>query len=191
MKYDYSNACFTILQAVVETVAGHANASDPDYFATYVNDNVFTPMGIDTAVFSPVPDDAETRTLSYYGSMDVDPGNPYQQTNFVGAAGWITSATEAGKFLNGLRGSAVLSESTKAQMFEGQLGWYTYNGLYGQYFHHEGDFGGDPGGIRAAVVRLTNGYDCFLAINSANEYLGLPNIVELVIRAFEANRPQG
>ena len=112
----YSNANFTILQAIIECVNKRTRES-PDYFATYVEDKVFRPMGIDTAVFNPIPDVQESATLSYYSCSDLNPGQYYKQTNMIGAAGWISSATEVANLLIGLRRNTVLDQDKTAQMF--------------------------------------------------------------------------
>ena len=151
---------------------------------------MFKPMGIDTHVFNPIPDDKETATLSYYTRGDICLGQYYKQTNMVGAAGWISSVTQLGKLLTGLRNNSVLNEDITAQMFNQSLGWDTYNGLYGQYYHHGGAFGDDPHGIRTVIMRLSHGYDCVLVANSATEFLGLPQVWDLVIQAFEAKGVQ-
>ncbi len=65
--YAYSNTNFTILQALIEQLSG------TDY-VSYVTQNVLIPMGINPAVFNPVPDPAASATLSYSSASDPDHG---------------------------------------------------------------------------------------------------------------------
>lgn len=87
----------------------------------------------------------------------------------VAAGGWITSARELAKFQAGVHNNTVLSPDATQLMLCGQLGCYKYDGIYGQYFHHNGGLlnGLTPAqGLVTGIIRLTGGYDALLLVNS-------------------------
>ena len=174
--YAYSNTNFTILQALIEQLSG------TDY-VSYVTQKVLVPMGINPAVFNPVPDPIASSTLSYSSGSDPDHGVYWPPIQAVAAGGWITSAHELLKFLEGVRSNAVLPAATTLAMLNGDLGWYTYDGLYGQYFHHNGGLlnGATPAqGLGTGIIHLADGYDALLLINSWGF-----DVIGLLVEAFE------
>lgn len=180
--YAYSNTNFTILQAIIDVLTGHGGVM-PDYYETYVRDNVLVPMGIDPRVFNPNPDPPNVATLTYSNASDQRQGQYWGRLNCVAAGGWIASANELMKFLAGVRNQTVLSAETTAMMFNEYLGWYPYDGIYGRYFHHNGGLmnGATPQqGLATGIVHLADGYDALLLINS----LGADTI-GLIVQAFE------
>jgi CubicO group peptidase (beta-lactamase class C family) len=178
----YSNTNFTILQAVIDCVTGHGG-ENPDYYVTYVSQKVLAPMGINLGVFNAATDHPPSATLSYSGASDTDHGQYWPSMACVAAGGWITSARELAKFQTGVRNNVVLSSDATQLMLYGQLGWYTYDGIYGQYFHHNGGLlnGATPAqGLVTGIIQLTGGYDALLLVNSRG-----PNTIGLMIQAFE------
>jgi hypothetical protein len=101
----------------------------------------------------------------------------------VAAGGWVSSAKELAKFLAGVRNNTVLSPDATQRMLDGQLGWYIYNGIYGQYFHHNGGLlngATPPQGLVTGIIRLTDDYDVLLLVNTWG-----PDPISLMIQAFE------
>src|SRR5262249_26257694 len=181
----YSNTNFTILQAIIALLADPANkgGNGLDPYLTYVKNRVLVPMGIDTNVFSATPDAAATSCLTYNSGADTQPGAYWGMLNCVGPGGWVSSARELIKFAIGVRGNKALNPDTTTAMFLRSLGWYTYEGIYGQYFHHNGELltGGTlPQGLWTGVIHLGDGYDAAILVNS----LGVDPI-GLMIGAFE------
>lgn len=180
--YAYSNTNFTILQAFVDILTGHAGQL-PSNYPTYVNENVLKPMGINLAVFNTQPDPRNTSALYYNGAADTQHGTYFEKIDCVAAGGWVSSARELIKFLTGVRNSTVLSVSVTYAMLEGQLGWYKYDGVFGEYYHHNGGlWNGDPlaQGLKTGIIHLSNGYDALILINDWN-----PDPIGLMIKAFE------
>ncbi|KIN03546.1 hypothetical protein OIDMADRAFT_51506 [Oidiodendron maius Zn] len=179
----YSNTNFTILQAVIDCVTGHGG-ENPDYYVTYVSQKVLTPMGINLGVFNATAAPTNSATLSYSGASDTTHGQFWGSMACVGAGGWITSARELAKFQAGIRNNTVLNTDATQLMLNGQLGWYKYDGTYGQYFHHNGGLlnGATPAqGLVTGIIRLTDGYDALLLVNSWG-----PDTIKLMIQAFES-----
>jgi CubicO group peptidase (beta-lactamase class C family) len=187
--YAYSNTNFTILQALIEQLAA------PDDYATYVTENVLKPMQIRTPVFNTVPDPRARAALSYNDPTEPRPGKFWDPIPAQGAAGWIASADELRKFLVGLRRGTVLPSETVFAMLNDELGWYTYDGSFGPYFHHNGalldGFDSDSQGLNTGIVRFPDGYDALLLINSwaPRDSVGF-DVIKILVRAFEA-RPAG
>jgi len=183
--YAYSNTNYTILQAVVDTLTGHGGQT-PGYYATYVTNNVLIPMGIDPAAFNPFPDPQNSATLYYASASDVGHGAYWSHFDCVAAGGWVAPASELIKFLKGVRYSTVLSPEATKLMLNGSLGWYPYDGIYGQYFHHNGGLhtGGNPDqGVMTGIIHLSDNYDCLLLVNT----YGIDPIA-LMIKAFETRQ---
>jgi CubicO group peptidase (beta-lactamase class C family) len=197
---DYSNANFTILQAIINVKTGNG-LGNPDHYETYVQDNVFKPAGVDISIFNTVPSAntipqgtpaASIGALWYSDAYDQLPGCDLPQNWMVAAAGFLANVKQMGILMNALRGDAVLSDEQEALMFTNELGWDRNEGRYGDYYSHGGAFGsvstayGPSQGIRSAFVRLTDGYDCALVFNSDLEQtFGDVAAVDVVIAAFE------
>jgi CubicO group peptidase (beta-lactamase class C family) len=187
ITYAYSNTNFTILQAIISILADPAanggNGIDP--YVKYVSDQVLKPMGVSLTDFNPVPDPESTATLAY-GISDTRPGQYWGELNCVGPGGWVSSAEALLKFAAGVRNNVVLTPDATAGMFMNEYGWYIYDGLYGQYFHHNGMLvnGLDPRqGLGTGLVHFAGGYDAVLLVNSEKPQ-DIP-IIDLMIGAFE------
>jgi hypothetical protein len=84
----------------------------------------------------------------------------------------------------GVRNNVVLGPDATQLMLNGQLGWYIWDGIYGQYYHHNGGLvnGLTPGqGLATGIIRLTDGYDALLLWNSWEG----ADAIELMVEAFE------
>jgi CubicO group peptidase (beta-lactamase class C family) len=174
--YAYSNTNFTILQVLIEQLSG------TDYVG-YVTQNVLVPMRIDPGVFNPNPDPPAGATLSYSSASDPLHGTYWPPIQAVAASGWVSSARELLKFLAGVRENAVLPAETTLERLNGDLGWYTYDGLYGQYFHHNGGLltgTTPPQGLGTGIIHLADGYDALLLVNTWGF-----DVIGLMVEAFE------
>jgi hypothetical protein len=103
---------------------------------------------------------------------------------FVAPGGWVAPASELLKFLIGVGDNILLSARLTERMFTESLGWYTHDGKYGQYYHHNGGLfnGASPRqGLSTGVIHFTNGYDAVLLTNSPHK-----GLIKLMVQAFEA-----
>jgi len=174
-RYAYSNTNFTILQAVYEQGTGQD-------FVAGVTNNVLTPMGIDSEDFTVVPAQAYT-ALSYAGAQDTQPGFFWPQIQCVGPGGWLATTDQLGKYLTGIVNGSVLDPQMLAAMLTGSLGWYSWPGNYGTYYHHNGGLQYFGEYTNTGVVLFTNGYQAALLVNSP---VRTPRIIALMVEAFEA-----
>lgn len=152
----------------------------PDYYVTYVSQKVLTPMSINLGVFNATTGPTNSTTLSYSGASDANHG---QYWSSMAAGGWVTSARELAKFQAGVCNNVVLSTDATQLMLNDQLGWYEYDGIYGQYFYYNGGLlnGATPAqGLVTGILRLTGGYDALLPVN-----FWRPDTIGLTIQAFE------
>src|SRR5262249_25289192 len=168
--YAYSNTNFTILQAIIALLADSANkgGNGVDPYVAYVKTRVLTPMGIDTNVFNATPDAVATSCLAY-SAGDNRPGFYWGAFNCIGPGGWVSSVRELIKFATGVRSNKVLKPDTTIAMFLRSLGWYTYEGIYGQYFHHNGGLltGATlPQGLVTGVIHLGDGHAAAILVNT-------------------------
>lgn len=160
VTYSYNNENFTILQGVIDQVTGVG-------YATWITENVLIPAGIDTSVFSPIPDPQTTATLSYVGPNDSNPGDYWTQIDFVAPAGWISSSTELLKVVLALRNTSVLPTSSISEMLNDQIGCFIYSGAFGNNYGKNGDiYDGSGQTTNTGIMRFLEGYDIAIVSNS-------------------------
>lgn len=176
-KYQYSNTNFTILQALMDKYTPQKS------YSQYVQQVILKPMGIDTNHFTIKVENPDLATLCYAGRSDQRPGQYWHDIDFVSSGGWLASANELIKFLQGVRNHTVLSAHQTEEMFKERLGWYSYDGIFGQYFNHVGELenGLSPTQkLTTAIIRFSNDYDALLLINSPQK-----DILSVLVEAFE------
>jgi CubicO group peptidase (beta-lactamase class C family) len=186
VTYAYSNTNFTILQAIISLLVQSGGGDGIAPYVQYVTSQVLVPMGIDMADFNPVPDPQGQATLCY-GLNDTRSGSYWSQFPCVAAGGWVSSIPSILKFAIGVRNNVVLPAATTASMLLNGYGFYTYNGIYGQYFHHNGELvsGASPlQGLITGLVHLVEGYDAVFFCNGQDVNQSLSG-TDLIIGAFE------
>ncbi len=172
--YTYSNTNFTILQAVLEL-------NTPNGYAEWVTTNILSPLGLDATVITPTALPQQQATLSYKDNLSTAAGDYWPTITFLGAGGWIATATAILQILNGLRTYKLLPASLTAQMFDESLGVYTFSGQYGLYYYHDGGLDALSGTrMRTGFVHFSNGFDLALLVNSA-----VPDVIKTMIDAFQ------
>jgi len=160
--YDYSNTNFCIARAVLEAVTGQD-------FVTWVNQNMFNPMGIYD--FTAAPDtDHPTLYYRHDGAQVVEEAGYLWTTDYTpeaGAYGWYGSSVGLVRWLIGLRNHTVLTKTETDTMFAENLGWLNTSTSEGTAKWHNGGWGtGDGRGLKTAVVRFPGGYDGVILINT-------------------------
>lgn len=177
--YVYSNTNFTILQAMMDCICQQQGVGD---YVSWVQSEILMPLGVDTSVFSPVPDDETTATLCYDPSDPSGNGGYWPQMECVGPGGWISSASATLTYLMGFRSDTVLAPKYANFMMQRMLGWYPGATTYGLGYHHNGGLTTGAGaGLNTGVIHFPDGYDAVLLANSP-----LPNIIGVMIEAFDA-----
>src|SRR5437763_11620953 len=122
-------------------------------------------MGVDTAVFSPVPDPPDVATLGYESVPPYPPGRYHPELNCFGPGGWVASAKAVANYMIGLRKNTVLSAALTQFMLNHILGWYHAGTTWGLCYHHDGGLTnnagpGQPAGtISTGVVSVPERYD--------------------------------
>jgi CubicO group peptidase (beta-lactamase class C family) len=149
--YLYQNLNYSIIRFLIEQI------SQEDY-TTYVKTHVLAPMGItDMETHSEYQD----RTC-YYGEAGTQESGDVGQKDFsskAGPWGWYASATDLGKFLEGLRQFRVLSPATTAMMLNENLGWDEGNpwGKTGlDFYFANSEIGYFPDGVEAVLLLNCN-----------------------------------
>jgi len=180
----YINANYAILEGIVENVSGMS-------YVDYVTQFLLKPMGINTSVFSKTPDLLEKATLAYTNASDKSHGQYWGPMPFVGAGGWISSANEALKFLEGVRNNVVLPAPITQQMLEEEIGWTKVTSANnGTYYGWNGNLVNVANqNIRAAMVHFPSGYDAILLINSNYSAVGGDDAVAAMATAFKTREP--
>lgn len=175
--YVYSNTNFTILQEVIAQVAG---AQGQGGYLEWVQADVLEKVGVDVAVFSPVPDDPATATLSYDPSNPTTPGRFWPEMQCVGPGGWIGSASSVATFLAGVSSGFVMSKALSGFMMQQLFGWYHAGTSNGLAYHHNGGLTEGGSGLSTGVVHFPEGCDAVLLSNKP--YTG---IIALMVEAYE------
>jgi CubicO group peptidase (beta-lactamase class C family) len=177
--YSYSNTNFTILQTRMDAIGQRRHGGD---YLQWVRTAILDPAGIDTSVFSAVPDSPTTATLSYNVADPTGRGKYWSQMQCVGPGGWIASASTLITFLAALRGTEVIEPTYTTFMMEHMLGWYPGATTYGLAYHHTGGLKSPDGtALSTGVVRFPHGYDAVLLTNKS-----AGRIIALMIEAFDA-----
>jgi CubicO group peptidase (beta-lactamase class C family) len=172
-----------------------SNYSD---YETYVKERALRAMGFtndDVQVLSLRPGDKAQLAMGYRGPNDQTADVYWPNVTTSGAAGFYSDATRLAKFASQLYQTDFLPEPVMEEMLQNECGVYIYEGIYGQYSHHVGQFGDGvhqpvEKGIVAAHVKLSHGYDCALLINTLyitddNGNTSVIDPIGWVIDAFE------
>jgi CubicO group peptidase (beta-lactamase class C family) len=175
--YVYSNTNFTILQAMIDSICQQQRVGN---YVSWVQSEILSPLGVDTAVFSPVPDDPAEATLSYDPSDPNAKGHYWPEMQCIGPGGWIASATATLRYLMGFRTSTVLRPIYTNFMMQRMLGWYPGATCYGLAYHHNGGLTCNGAGLNTGIIHLPDQYDAVLLSNKP-----LQNIIQVMLEAFD------
>ncbi len=176
--YVYSNTNFTILQTVISTLAATNHHTD---YVDWVQAAILQPLNVDTAVFSPVPDDEATATLTYDAAKPRAAGYWWPPMQCIGPGGWIASARSLVTYLAGISSPKVLGKELSGFMMQELFGWYHAGTHDGLAYHHNGGLTHDgSSGLSTGVVRFPDGSDAVLLSNKA-----CPGIIALMVKAYE------
>ena len=138
--YRYTNAGYSVLAAVVETVSGRR-------YENYVRDELFAPIGISDARLRTEVRATDARIAQgYVGSPgDVQPGppNPYGWGT-IGAGGFYTTVRDIYRWYVALQSDRVLPAAQKRKMFaprpkpSERFGWQVDTTARGSTMIHKG-----------------------------------------------------
>lgn len=155
----YSNGNFCLLRMVIEDLSG-------TNYVTYVRNTILAPMGISAMTCAP---DASKPTL-YYKHNVVNQAGAFWSDDYsdeCSAYGWYASAADLARFLIGVRQNTVLGATTTNTMLSNSLGWFGTNTVDGTARGHNGAwYTGDRRGYNGSILRLPNGMDAVLLINT-------------------------
>ncbi|HJQ37099.1 MAG TPA: serine hydrolase domain-containing protein [Thermoanaerobaculia bacterium] len=160
----YINANFGILELVL---AGMQGSTDPGQYQTYVQDNVFTPMGI-----TDVQDAPFFNTSTYASGQASGSGYVWPQvTSSLSSGGWCGTVLDLANFLMGIRNNKVLTSATTQLMFNLQLGWYPMGLDNGEYawWHNGGLYNTDASpnpGLMTMIMSMPSGIDAAWVCNT-------------------------
>lgn len=187
-EHSYSNAGFGLLGYIVEYVSGEP-------FNEYSNDNIFTPLGMESSGWLAKEINLENMTVHY------DQGNPLKPYSFPSYPDGAlkTTALDYSKFLMAMmnggvyKGQRILEESTVKEMLpenrEENLVWT--NDALGEFLvintkdqKIQGHAGGDPGVFSVVYFNPENDRGVVLFVNSTTALLGFKvfNIISIVNR---------
>lgn len=186
-EFSYSNAVFGLLGYIVEQVSGQP-------FNEYCNDNIFTPLGMETAGWLSTEINLENMAVQYDAGTRL---KLYSYATYSDGALKI-SIQDYSKFviaiMNGgaYNGARILKESTVKEMLpenhEENLVWA--NDVLDEFFidakdHHlQGHSGGDPGSFGLVAFNPEQDTALIMFMNGTPPLLGLRifNVVSFIKR---------
>jgi CubicO group peptidase (beta-lactamase class C family) len=170
--HEYQNNNYYILHLLIESIGRVP-------YTRYVKEHVLRPMGI---THMETHSEAVRPTCAYSRPGDRQPGEPYQQdcASWAGAAGWYASASDLGRFLDGLRRHRVLSPETTAVMLEGSMGWDYSEPCWAK----GGTWSSGEREVGSAIAHFPDGTDAVILVNCRAP----TNIEDLLVRAWKEGR---
>jgi CubicO group peptidase (beta-lactamase class C family) len=189
---DYNNINFTIFRDMLPFMEGVPDpgpagraAAATRFFISYVQRQVFDPVGVKDATCAPVRSAMLMYPPPYAGTA---PGSPASVgPSACSGGGWFMRPASMRRVLNGLISGSLLSSSQRQQMDDNCLGWDCsgsgqagYRGKYGG--------GGDPGsaGLQTFFGILAGTIPVVIATNSSTP--PLPAVVQTALHAATSAR---
>ena len=181
-KFEYSNAGYVVLAAIVEKVSGKK-------FEDYVREELFKPAGLKSSGFIDGigldPTKQTARVITYNGRerratlFTSKTGEPWAW-GLKGAGGIVTTLDDLVRWDEALRTEQVLSNEAKAKLYQVAkggyaMGWFidtTPNG--GKKIHHSGG----TRGYRAQYSRYIDGHIVIAVLTNENND---PNGIEKML----------
>ena len=169
---DYNNINFTIFRDMLPFMEGVPDpgpaaraAAANRFFISYVQRQVFDPVGVTDATCAPV----RNAVLMYPPpGPGTAPGRPAPAgPSACSAGGWVMTPASLRRVLEGLiSGNSLLSGRQRQQMDDDCLGWDC--SVIGQagYRGKEGDFGDGPAGLHTFFGVLAGTIPVVVAVNS-------------------------
>ncbi|MFN2227558.1 MAG: serine hydrolase domain-containing protein, partial [Anaerolineae bacterium] len=137
-QYEYSNAGYSLLAAVVEIVAGQP-------FEAFLYERLLRPAGLEQTGYARPDWSGQTVARWYVG--DVDNGQalekPYPSWNIVGNGEMLSTLDDVFRWHQALLGDELLHAATKRRMYTPFLrdyayGWRVQDTPYGRLISHNG-----------------------------------------------------
>jgi CubicO group peptidase (beta-lactamase class C family) len=120
-RYEYSNAGYTLLAAVVEIVSEQA-------YETFLQRQLFEPAGMSLTGYR-LPD-WQRRSVAHWYVDEQDNGapleKPYPSANVLGNGEMLSTTLDMYRWHQALRGDAVLPEQAKEKLYQPFLNQYAY-----------------------------------------------------------------
>ncbi len=179
---NYNNANFTLLARVVMpkllnpgldlTAAAFPGIRDSisgAIYANYVANEIFEPMGIDGANLE--GDDANP-AKGYNLGVNAPGASMSNLTSLGGAFGWKLSSRELATFLDHIqRDGSILWASTRAMRDAQELGWFSSEDAFGDYYAHNGATSNGAGGFRSRIGAYPGGIEASYLMNTDDDNL--------------------
>jgi CubicO group peptidase (beta-lactamase class C family) len=189
---DYNNINFTIFRDMLPFMEGVPDpgpaaraAAATRFFISYVQRQVFDPVGVKDATCAPVRDAMLMYPPPYAGTA---PGSPAQVgPSGCSGGGWFMTPASMRRVLDGLISGSLLSGRQRQQMDGNCLGWDCSGGGQAGYRGKEGG-GGDPGsaGLQIFFGILAGTIPVVIATNSNTP--PLPAVVQTALHAATSAR---
>ena len=120
-KFEYSNAGYTLLAAVIERVSGQP-------YEEFLREQLFAPVGMAHTGYRLPRWDDEVVAHWYVGNIDngAPLAKPYPYWNLIGNGGLLSTTEDMYRWYLALRGDSVLSADAKVKLFTPNLSNYAY-----------------------------------------------------------------
>jgi CubicO group peptidase (beta-lactamase class C family) len=192
---NYNNANFTLLARVVlpkllnpaldltaAAFPGIRDSVSGAVYSSYVQDNIFEPLGINGADLE--GDDANP-AKGYLLGVNAPGASMSNLTSLGGAFGWKLSARELATFLDGIqRDNSILWASTRAMRNAQELGWFNTEDAFGDFYSHNGATSNNAGGFRSLIAALPGGIEASYLMNTDDANLPGGSIGNMIKTAY-------
>ncbi len=189
---DYNNINFTIFRDMLPFMEGvpypgpaARAAAATRFFISYVQRQVFDPVGVKDATCAPVRDAMLMYPPPYAGTA---PGSPDSVgPSACSGGGWFMTSASLRRVLDGLISGSLLSARQRQQMDDNCLGWDCSGGGQAGYRGKYG-VGGGPGsaGLQIFFGILAGTIPVVIATNS--NFPPLPAVVQTALHAATSGR---
>lgn len=174
---NYNNANFTLLARVVmpkllnpaldltaASFPGIRDSISGAIYASYVTNEIFEPMGINGADLE--GNDANP-AKGYNLGVNAPGASMSNLTSLGGAFGWKLSSRELATFLDHIqRDGSILWASTRTMRDAQELGWFSSEDAFGDYYGHNGATSNGAGGFRSRIDAYPGGIEASYLMNT-------------------------
>ena len=152
LKYMYHNGNFSVLQMIINRLA-------PDGYISYVQQNIFKPLGIYDAKSDPTGLEVKMYSEAFVEADLVD-------VKATAAAGWCMSLNSLIKLSKALRYPVILNSSSIKEMKEDRYRFSQTNSIRGEMWQHDGNLVSGLSGLRTQYLHGCDDYDIIAMTNT-------------------------
>jgi len=180
-KYEYSNAAYSVLAAIIEKISGKT-------YESFLNENLFKPSGMTQTGYVLPKFDKSALPHGYVLGKDEKTPLDHQWSaqgpywNLVGNGGILSTAQDMFSWYKALQGNAIFSVEARRKMFtpvrnDYGYGWEIEQTSHGQSIGHNG---GNDVGFTAHIRWFPEKGVCVIIMSNTGYYFDTGNYANLI-----------